>query len=418
MKKILLQIVYDMRTQPVIAWVTVVGTALSVFLIMTLMMMQHVRTVSIRPETARDRMLYGMYFHTNSFDGQWSNSASLSYETARRLYDGLEGVERASYLYTLVSRLDVKGSNGAKLTADVLHTDDEFWRVYDHRLIDGRYYTADEVAAGRNLAVVTESMARRLFGAESPVGSRFEVDHNIFEVVGVVADVSRLASKAYAEVYVPVDYSVTWSDLFGPFQVALLTREGTDPEMVRDQVRKRYAEIDAELRPTGVTAVYHESPYDQETIATGNSGSNITPDASGPRMLRMLAYAVLLLIPAINLSTMLHSRLRRRVNEIGIRRAYGCTRRRIIAEIIAENMVVTLAGGVIGLGAGLVFALCYDGLYTSSTGDAARPAVGMLLDWSVMAATFSACFILNIISASVPAWQASRLNPVEAINAK
>ena len=87
-------------------------------------------------------------------------------------------------------------------------------------------------------------------------------------------------------------------------------------------------------------------------------------------------------------------------------------------DIIAENLIVTIVGGIIGFVMGIIFAQCYDGLYSSSTGDAARPALSLLLDWHILVFAFGACFILNIISASVPAWQASRLKPVEAINAK
>lgn len=190
--------------------------------------------------------------------------------------------------------------------------------------------------------------------------------------------------------------------VFGPFTAAMLLEPGTDKEAVRGQVLARYREVDSELNAEGYRSVYHESPFSQEVIASGVAGSNVTPDVSGGRTLRYVLYAILLIVPAINLSTMLHSRLRRRV----------------ITDIISENLIVTVIGGVIGLAAGIIFALCYDGLYTNSGGEAVRPALGLLLDWRILLSAFAACFILNIISASVPAWQASRLRPVEAINAK
>lgn len=406
MKKKLIQIIYDMRTQPVVAWVTVIGTALSIFLIMTVLMMQQVKVISIKPETHRDRMLYGMYIHKKDINSDThGGSAGMSYPTAKRLYDNLDGVEQISYVYGWVSHPDVKGADGKKFTGDHLTTDDGFWRVYDHDLLAGRYYTADEVAAKSRVAVVSESLARRLFNGEDLIGHRFELAHNYFEVIGVVADVSKLASKAYAEIYSPINVDDTYGDGFGPFMAAMLIREGVDFEHIRDQVKKRYAELDAELAPEGMCAVYHGAPYDQETIADGVGGSNITPDTKSGKILRGIIYAILLIVPAINLSTMLHSRLRRRVSEIGIRRAFGCTRRRIIADIVTENLVVTVIGGIIGLTAGILFALFYDGLYTTAEGTAVHPALGLLLDWRILLWAFGACFVLNILSASVPAWQ-------------
>jgi putative ABC transport system permease protein len=144
-------------------------------------------------------------------------------------------------------------------------------------------------------------------------------------------------------------------------------------------------------------------------------GSNQTPDHSTEDTLRYLLYAILLIVPAINLSSMLHSRMNRRVSEIGIRRAYGCTRWRIINDIVAENMIVTLVGGVIGLVVAIFVAMFYDNLFTTNYG-AATPALGMILNGNTILITFVVCLALNMISAAVPAWQASRLNPVDAIN--
>lgn len=418
MKNKLKQIIYDMRTQPVIAWVTVIGTSLSIFLIMTVVMMQQVGVLSFAPESHRDRMLYGMFFHTQSLGGDMSSSASLSYETAKKLYEDLGGVEVCSYHYRDIDKFDAKGTTDNKFTVDTKRTDENFWNVYDHTLLDGRYYTEDEVNSNRKLAVISQSVAKRLFGSENVVGQHFVLDHNGYEVIGVVANSSRLASMAYAEVFVPIDKKATWGDGFGPFMVSMLIKEGADFEDIRRQVKKRYAEIDAELKPDGLETVYHGAPYDQEVIASSHSGSNVTPDTSSGRYLRYAIYAILLIVPAINLSSMLHSRLRRRVSAIGVRRAFGCTRARIITDIVAENLLVTIAGGIIGFVLGVVFAQCYDGLYTDSTGAAARPALSLLLNWHIIGIAFITCFILNIISAAVPAWQASRLNPVEAINAK
>jgi putative ABC transport system permease protein len=112
---------------------------------------------------------------------------------------------------------------------------------------------------------------------------------------------------------------------------------------------------------------------------------------------------------------MLHSRMTRRVSEIGVRRAYGCTRAHIVGDIVVENMLVTLVGGLIGMIVAVLFALFYDGIFEID-GGTSTPALSMIINWQLIVATLLACLILNLISAAVPAWHASRLNPVEAIN--
>ena len=415
------QIIYDMRTQPVIAWVTIIGTALSIFLIMTVVMLQQVYLIPFAPETHRERMLYGCFFHVEEPASGNSSSASLGYDRAKQLYSNLEGVEEVSFMHKDISNYDLKGTTGEAFSGSVRKTDEAFWRIYEYPLLAGRYYTPEEIEANSRVAVVSEGTARRLFGGEHAVGQHFLLDHNDFEVIGVVKDASRLATMAFGEVFVPIhtDGSEDYSDMgMGPFCAALLVKEGVDFESVRSQVKARYAQADTEMAPEGRNTVYHGSPFDQETVATGLSGSNTTPDNTNEKILNWIIYAVLLLVPAINLSSMLHSRLRRRISDIGVRRAFGCTKGRIIRDIITENLMVTLAGGLIGLGAGVLFALFYDGLYTTEDGDAVRPALSMILNLKTTGIAFGACFILNLISASIPAWQAARVNPVNAINAK
>lgn len=64
--------------------------------------------------------------------------------------------------------------------------------------------------------------------------------------------------------------------------------------------------------------------------------------------------------------------------------------------------------------------MTYSGLYENidTYGSGLTPALDSVINWGTVAIAVGVCFILNLISASVPAWQASRLNPVEAINAK
>lgn len=116
---------------------------------------------------------------------------------------------------------------------------------------------------------------------------------------------------------------------------------------------------------------------------------------------------------------MLHSRMRRRISEIGVRRAFGCTRARIILDIISENFIITLTGGIVGLLLGIIVGVNYVGIYDTmqNIGNGGAPALSLMFNWSILLTALVVCFLLNIVSAAVPAWQASRVNVVDAINA-
>lgn len=426
MKQKIKQILYDMRHQPIIAWVSLLATAMSIFLIMVVVMMQRVQIVPYAPESCRDRLMLGAYMHVASQDQLNNSSAGLSFRLARLLYDDLEGVEAVSYMNQLVEATEVMGTTGESFIVNGRHVDAAFFRIFDHPLVSGRYFTPEEADAVIPVAVISATTARKTFGTTDCIGLQLAVDHKMYAVVGVVNDNTPLAITGSGDLFIatgpgdPAMKSYDDEEIFGPVSASLLVKEGVDFQSVRDQVKARYAIIDTELAPTGQHTVYHESPFDQETIAAGVGGSNVTPDKTSGRFMRTCIYLILLIVPAINLSNMLHSRMRRRVSEIGVRRAYGCTRSRIIADIIAENFLLTLAGGIIGVAIGVVFALTYSGLYENMVnyGSGATPAVSAVLNWGTVAIAVLLCFVLNIISAAIPAWKASRLNPVEAINTR
>lgn len=418
------QIYYDMRHQPVIAWVTFIATVLSVFLIIVVVMMQQIKVVPFAPESCRDRLLIGPFLHTEYIENpEYNSSGFMSYSTAKLLYGDLDGVERITYFNYWPAVTEVRAPQGEVMTANYRKTDAGFFDVFDFTLIEGRYYTPAEAEAMVPVAVITERTARNALGEGPWTGRDIIIDNYQFTVVGVIRNVSSLAETAYADVYTPTgpaDTQGDWGEVLGKMGAAMVIADGVDFQHVRDQVKARYAELDAQLAADGQRTRYYGSPFDQETIATGMKGSNNPPDTAEGRKTRMILYAILLLVPAINLSSMLHSRIRRRVSELGVRRAFGCTRGRIITDIITENFIVTLAGGLVGVILGVIFAATYSGLYEtdSNIGLGDTPPFTALLNWGTILAAIFICFILNILSASVPAWQASRMNPVDALNSK
>lgn len=117
---------------------------------------------------------------------------------------------------------------------------------------------------------------------------------------------------------------------------------------------------------------------------------------------------------------MTQSRLRRRVSEIGVRRAFGCTRAEVIRDVIAENFIITLIGGVTGLLLCLFFGYFFSDMIFSDLNvmRQADLSLRLLFDWKLYASALLFCFVLNLFSAGIPAWRASRISPVDAINSK
>ena len=79
----------------------------------------------------------------------------------------------------------------------------------------------------------------------------------------------------------------------------------------------------------------------------------------------MIFYCVLIILPAINLSSMTRSRLRHRVAEIGVRRAFGAKRISIVGQMFGENLIITFIGGAIGLILSVAFIVLVSHLFFS-----------------------------------------------------
>ena len=136
-----------------------------------------------------------------------------------------------------------------------------------------------------------------------------------------------------------------------------------------------------------------------------------------------IVLTLLLLVPAINLSGMTHSRMKKRMSEIGVRKAFGATRKELLGQVLYENLVYTILGGIFGLilsylSVILMKAMLLNNLMAGYLSGASSLNVSMLLRPSVFLYAFIFCLLLNLMSAGIPAWKASRIKIVNALNDK
>ena len=423
------QLLYDMRHQRMMTWVSIIGTALAIFLLMIFIMSENIMKVEMAPESHRTRIMYGKNFHTKELKGNGDNSTSgINHELAARLYDNLDGVEAISYVRAWHTTVDANEKGEESISCSGFSVDENFWKIYDFRFIYGRPFDKAERQSEVKSVILTRSTARRIFGEENVTGREIEVNMIPYSVIGVVEDVSPLLDKTYAQIYFVFnpDGQEEIDPWFGQTNVRLLLREGTDPADVKRQVEERYRRLAPEGEKENVKLIYHNQPYDIEDAAVGFDGSNTTPETATHRTLQWVIYAILLLIPAINLSSMTRGRLRHRTAEIGVRRAFGARRISIVGQLFGENLIITLAGGVIGLVLSIVFILCWSTLlftYVPATyGDVAlevldtTPDLAMVFRWDTFVFALAACLILNTLSAIIPAWRASRVVPAVALS--
>ena len=419
------QISFELKNQKIVTWVSISGTSLAIFMIMALFVSERLEQLEIPPVSLRNRILTGQaieYIH----DQGSGSGMGINYSLAKKLYDNLDGIERYSYISTIWGKNEVGIHNGDLIAAQGMRVDDEYWNIYDYNFIAGTPFDKAEVEAGMKSAILTRSTARKIFGEDDVVGREIDIDNIPYVIKGVVEDPYPLLPDGNIELF--INYTPSElpdnDDFFGRTNLRLLLKDGVKPQYVKSQVEKRYDDLNRQLKEKdGTRVVYHEQPYTSEELIE-SFGSNNSPKLKTRQRIHALVYVILLLIPAINLSSMTRSRLNSRITEIGVRRAFGAKKRSIIMQIFSENFLMSLIGGAIGLGLSLLFIVLLSGYFIShqdSINDgalapvSAAPVVWHVFDWQTFFIALGACFVLNVMSATVPAWKAAGVQPALAI---
>jgi len=128
----------QLRQQPIISAVSIAGTALAIFLIMLVVMMQQVKVAPFAPESNRDRFLHAHYMSiTNQNWGGGSSNGPMSAKTARECFQTLKTPEAVTIYTCMVISTPVNLPGQPSIGIDLLQTDDIFWRVFDFSFIGG-----------------------------------------------------------------------------------------------------------------------------------------------------------------------------------------------------------------------------------------------------------------------------------------
>lgn len=416
---------FHMKHQPVLSLVTIAGTALSIFLIMVVVMMQDVLTAPYSPESNRNRFLHYPWLSSTyeTTSDSKSNNGPMAYKTAKELLLSLPTPEAATVYQVFQESVAVSVPGGENLKVDMRPVDNGYWEVFDFTFVDGKPFTKADFDSEIPTVVITESVARSLFGTSEVAGREMHINFAPFKISGVVKDVSPLATKAYSQVWPNLSATSsindTWGEIHGSLAVTLLAGNRSDFPAIReeyDKARKRFDEI--QMEATGQRIISRGRPFDQETESIDHNAGG-EPDLAAEHRRRFMVYLILLIVPAINLSAMTQSRLKQRITEIGIRRSFGCTRSRIISDIIVENLGVTVVAGLIGLIMSVIFGfLCNDILFAQEYSMTLNPPAvdfSILIHWSTFAWAMLFCFILNLLSSGFPAFNASRTSLVSAL---
>ncbi len=418
------QTLATLREEPLYSAMYIAGTALAIAFVMLIAEIYYVKVADIAPEVNRSRTYYLEYLGLKNDDHRVE---VIRYDVFRELLHTMKTPTRVS------GELDfwAKGDFYMQL-ADGVHDrqvqvkliDPDFFRLYDFRFLKGKPFTQDDFDAHRPVVVVTEEVAKV---ANVTVGQTIIINHRPYRIIGVVQTPSVLTEKCVADVWIPYTAEGILQDWNVDFLEVSQNVTFVVPSGKRDAFMQELKEVEARYNavhsddPINITAElksHYATVWDDLAGVFNAWGKNliwyVTP-----------AILLLLLVPALNLSGMVASRMEHRLPEMAIRKAFGAKRRTLLAQVIMENLLLTLIGGLIGLAiAWLALYAWRDWVFYIFSGIYGQPQAVPILRGEmffgpmVFGIALLVCVVLNVLAATIPAWLSLRKPIVESMMIK
>jgi putative ABC transport system permease protein len=275
---------------------------------------------------------------------------------------------------------------GERPTASWFDMGPDYFRTLGIPLRRGRYFTDGDDETSPPVAIINETMARRHFPGQNPLGRRITLAamQMTVEIVGVVADVRpfRPDAPTRPEIYWPIRQVPRWGTMFA-------VRGASDPAALARSVRARMLEIDPDIDVGSFTTM--DQLAERELVR--------------PRfnMLLLGVFSLLaLLLACVGVYGVLSYSVEQRGHEIGVRLAFGARRSDVLRLVVTGGMTWALAGIALGIAGAIPLMLLLRHLLVDvSPGDPATFAgVGLLLA------------LVAFIASCVPAFRATRVDPM------
>lgn len=406
-----------------IGLISILGTALAISLIIVSVVGHNYHSEDYPPESNRHRTLYVKWVGVRDKENSRIHANGyLSLKTIKECFQTLETPEAVVVTSPLQPRLASVKETGKQEKCYVLFTDDVFWNVFDFKVLAGSPYTKAEFEAGIKKVILSKQMARNFFGAvDEAVGKQIQLSYVTYIVCAVVDDVLPLTDATFAQAWIPytaanLGTNRDYEEMTGKYKCQIIARSSRDFKAIRQEVSNQINRYNASL--VDYQAYFYDQPDDKFTESCRFGPGN--PDMKGKRISYIVMISVLLLIPAINLSNFTMSRMKKRMGELGVRRAFGSTRMGLIIRVLSENMIYSFIGGMLGL---LISYNLYwiKDMLSVSTNYAGMDIqgtlpTGVLINFKTFLAAFIFCLLLNLLSAFIPAWRVSSTPIVRSIN--
>ena len=315
-----------MREERLFSCIYILGTALAIAFTIVMAVVYYAKLADIAPEVNRSRTVY--------LQGMVKRSVQ---DTLRRQSTSYTATEVKEWLYTLKSAEVVSATiNASRYTSDRQYlkcdnhklvpvvtriVDANFFKVYQFRFVYGRPFTQEECLNENNYienavmpAIISRDIAEQAFGKDvDPVGKTLNYGF-IIRIVGVIEPTSSIMEESFGQLFLALDQEAE--------QVIVVLKKGCtvkDLEKELEEIAHKRSISDKEWDYSLHGTIFPHAQLKMSDDGGVHSWSSIIKSLF-PKVF------VLLLVPALNLSGLVAARMRRRLAEMGVRKAFGATR--------------------------------------------------------------------------------------------
>ncbi|MFC1988979.1 ABC transporter permease [Chloroflexota bacterium] len=331
------------------------------------------------------------------------SAATLTLEDAEAIREQVPYVSTVAPYYSRSLQL-VVGTNN--MNASVTGVTAEYKQVNNLELTNGTFFSEFEYQRGAMVAVLGSNVKETLFKDADPIGQQMRMGSITVRVIGVLNSKGAMFGSPDDAVFVPL---TAMQQTVAQPRTAQGGRVVSSISLkVSDEGQTSYVtgEITSLLRTRHQLGTTADNDF---TITSMEELAETISQAAGTMTLLLGAIAAIsLLVGGIGVMNIMLVSVLERTREIGIRKALGARERDIWTQFLIEAAFMTLAGGIIGVVAGWVasyFVSTMGGMTTMVTADIVILAVSVSVG-------------IGLFFGFYPAWNASRLNPIEALRAE
>ena len=347
----------------------------------------------------------------NQYDLSWSplpDTVRVISEETRQALEDINGAEEVSLYYSR-SYTDGFFYLDTPFNGNVLGVDRHYFSTYGMQIRSGRGFTEKDYTEFRKVALVDSTAAKSLFSGADPVGKEIEFRSDVYTVVGVIGpaeeftptinslnDYYLYANNGSGSIYFP---DSLWPALYQfdePQSVAIKVKN-TD---VMASVGKKAADL-----LTGSQIIGTDTGFDYRSADMLEQAQQLQNMSKSTNTQLIWIASISLLVGGIGVMNIMLVSVTERTSEIGLKKALGAKKRRILLQFLTEAAVLTSLGGVIGVATGIGLAELISKMMEIPVA-ISFPAIGISVAFSTL---------IGVVFGLLPATQAANLNPIEAL---